>query len=256
MNNFSGKEKRVTCRLIVFCPFSQAKREADSGGAESVVFAIEGPAFSQYDFTPPDPDPDPDAAAAAAAGRGVVPPPPPLRLRVGGYPLFVASFADELSTEGHEVKTASSVWSCAVVLVKYLEYATAQASASRGPPLTGTSRVLELGAGTGLVGVAAARLIAAGGACRGAGACAGEVIITDVATVVPGLAKTISLNRAAEHQSSTARDASAADSIGSEGGSVDRRSLPARAAALDWTRAETDLAAIQPGAHPLFDVIL
>lgn len=229
----------------------------------------------------PQPEPSPPTAAAAAAA--------PLRLNVAGYPLYVASFADDLSAEGHEVKTASSVWTCAVVLVKYLEYTAAAAAADATKPSSSRSRatlprpllgpssvVLELGAGTGLVGVAAARLMAskakaASQATAGAGASgeggsggggggsgsgsgsgsdasnrSGEVIITDVGSVVPGLLQTIAANN----------NAAPDGSLGSGESASASSTLHARAAALDWTRAEADLAEIRRRQPAPFDVIL
>lgn len=206
---------------------------------------------------------------------------------MAGYPLYVASFADDLSAEGHEVKTASSVWTCAVVLVKYLEYTAAAAAADATKPSSSRSRatlprpllgpssvVLELGAGTGLVGVAAARLMASkakaasqatagagasgeggsggggGGSGSGSGSDAsnrsGEVIITDVGSVVPGLLQTIAANN----------NAAPDGSLGSGESASASSTLHARAAALDWTRAEADLAEIRRRQPAPFDVIL
>jgi hypothetical protein len=96
----------------------------------------------------------------------------------------------------------------------------------------GVLKVLELGAGTGLVGVAAARLLMlTGPATPTPTLVGGEVIISDVAEVVPQLQKTIEVNTGA------------LNGAGGDAGAP----LPARAAALDWTKAAADLAAIHRG---------
>lgn len=71
------------------------------------------------------------------------------------------------------------VWDAALVLTKYLEK-----QSTKSPFWLKGLRIVELGAGLGCVGIAAA--------CYG-----GDVIMTDLPEVVPQLEKTIDLNRAA-----------------------------------------------------------
>ena len=95
--------------------------------------------------------------------------------------------------------TGTMMWEAGVVLAKYLELVATFRRA----------RVIELGAGTGVLGLAAAAMGA-------------DVLLTDVADVVPTLAFNVDRNRA----------------------SVEAKGGRARAAALDWT----DCAALPDGA--------
>ena len=76
------------------------------------------------------------------------------------------------------MKTATTVWDCSIVLAKYLEYQNTHKS----PGFLQGKKVLELGAGTGLAGLASAALGAL-------------VTITDVEDVVPQLNRNIALNQ-------------------------------------------------------------
>ena len=87
-----------------------------------------------------------------------------------------------LDRERHTIQTASSVWDCAVALARFLH---------RNPANLGeVTRVLELGAGTGLVSIAAMRLLE-----QRAGGGGAEVVITDVPAVLPAIEANLLLNR-------------------------------------------------------------
>jgi hypothetical protein len=112
----------------------QAAQEAEAVAGAKVVLAIAGPAFANFDFTPPirpidgcTADVDGMIKPAAAAAAPALP--PPQRLLIGGTPIYVASEAASLTEAGHEVQTASSVWTCAVVLSKALEHMQQQGRA-------------------------------------------------------------------------------------------------------------------------------
>ncbi|KAG0265117.1 hypothetical protein BGZ95_003418 [Linnemannia exigua] len=78
----------------------------------------------------------------------------------------------------HTASTAKSVWDCSIVLGKYLE-----ALSNKTPGFWKGKRVLELGAGQGIVSLSAAAL----GAER--------VIMTDIDSAVPALQRGVHLNR-------------------------------------------------------------
>ncbi|KAF9153898.1 hypothetical protein BG015_002378 [Linnemannia schmuckeri] len=78
----------------------------------------------------------------------------------------------------HTASTAKSVWDCSIVLGKYLE-----TLANKTPGFWTDKRVLELGAGQGIVSLSAAAL----GAER--------VIMTDIDSAVPALQRGVCLNR-------------------------------------------------------------
>ena len=98
------------------------------------------------------------------------------------------------------------------------------------PRLSRSTRVIELGAGTGVAGIAAAVLLRH----NDPSARAGAVLLTDVAAAVPGLRHTIELNMGVGD--------------GTEG------PLPVTAGALDWTRCDEDLRAL--GETEPFDVVV
>ena len=142
----------------------------------------------------------------------------------------------------HTAKTGLSIWDGSVVLAKYLEHkdgattaVAAEASLSQPlpppppPSITAVARgdtndcvrglhVLEVGAGTGLVGIAAGLLSAR------------EVTITDLPFLLPRM------------RANVARNAAALKHAGCAGG--------VRALALDWTAAvPADVAALLPGVR-------
>lgn len=198
--------------------------------------ALPGPAFPSLDFHP------------EGLGR---------RLEIAGHAILVNPAAHPPKTTVHEILTATSVWNCAVVVAKYLELnqdirireAEAQKSditpqevdddgggRSNGAAAMGavklhridrSTKVLELGAGTGVAGIAAALLMRASSRDDSAH---GSVLLTDVAAAVPGLAYSVALNAG------------------------EPPDLPARAGALDWTRCEDDLKLL--GEDAPFDVVI
>ncbi|KAF9915027.1 Methyltransferase-like protein 21D [Lobosporangium transversale] len=87
----------------------------------------------------------------------------------------------------------STIWDAAIVLAKYLEKSNLLSIASSSTSATETPRsstpinVLELGAGTGIVGLAVARLLSAKGV-------EARVLLTDKENVVPLLSRNIQRN--------------------------------------------------------------
>ncbi|KAF9338175.1 Methyltransferase-like protein 21D [Linnemannia elongata] len=85
----------------------------------------------------------------------------------------------------------STVWDTAIVLSKYLEksniLATSSATASRSKRTT--LNILELGSGTGLVGLAVARMLSATGQKA-------KIVLTDKANVLPLLQRNMEKNPA------------------------------------------------------------
>jgi len=124
-------------------------------GSDAPPLMIEGPAFPALDFDP--------------EGRGT-------RLTIHGKPIVVEQHQDVGAEAAHTVQTAKRVWDCAVVLAKFLEQQDL-----RTPGFLKEKRAVEMGAGTGIVGLAAAHLGA-------------HVTITDVDSVVPALQKNAALN--------------------------------------------------------------
>ncbi|KAF9364813.1 hypothetical protein BGX34_000360 [Mortierella sp. NVP85] len=151
------------------------------------LLMIEGPKFSGFDFSPA-----PTAAVITSGtshqqesiwvpkpegtepfivnGRRIVLPDKEARVKKG-------SEQDDELLLSHTARTASSVWDCSILLSKYLE-----ALSDRMPGYWTGKRVLELGAGQGIVSFSAAAL----GAER--------VIITDVDSAVPSLQEGVKLN--------------------------------------------------------------
>ncbi|KAF9912398.1 hypothetical protein EC991_011090 [Linnemannia zychae] len=138
------------------------------------MLMIEGPKFASFDFTPSSQDGEP----YNINGRRIVLPP-----KVPNKDSDIGSDGDididkkdgpELS---HTASTAKSVWDCSIVLGKYLETLS-----NKTPGFWKDKRVLELGAGQGIVSLSAAAL----GAER--------VIMTDIDSAVPALQSGVRLN--------------------------------------------------------------
>ncbi|KAJ3215766.1 hypothetical protein HDU67_010336 [Dinochytrium kinnereticum] len=110
--------------------------------------------------------------------------------RDGGFftvidrPVFVEEVGEESGTERcdgethHTVLTALTVWDCSIVLAKFLE---AGLGGNGGFDVRGR-RVVELGSGRGIVGIAASILGA-------------RVTLTDVHTIIPDLKEIVALNQ-------------------------------------------------------------
>ena len=81
----------------------------------------------------------------------------------------------------------STIWDAAIVLAKYLERSPLIPSTTPSPPSPQPFRVLELGAGTGIVGLAVARLMQSR-------KIPGEVVLTDKENVLPILQKNVDEN--------------------------------------------------------------
>lgn len=168
------------------------------------------------------------------------------RFSVLGTPIYLApATRASLAAAEHEVQTASSVWDCSVVLAKFLEHA----QKTRLRPscvLHPETRAIELGAGTGLAGLATGILLANTQTVEYPSTTMnvntrGQVILTDVADVVGALNATIALNHG---QSSTCG--------GGNSAAIDDNKLPVSAAALDWTRLESDV----PKLGGIFDLVI
>eukprot|EP00037_Helgoeca_nana_P016822 m.158829 g.158829 ORF g.158829 m.158829 type:complete len:444 (+) comp23701_c0_seq1:118-1449(+) len=214
------------------------------------MLALPGPAFPSLDFSPD--------------GSG-----PGQRLEIQGRAIYADGRSHLPDTTVHEVLTSTSVWNCAVVVAKFLEknqhdsrtesdlrgsgtaprstehssggLESADRHGRRGAPtglarLTRASRVIELGAGTGVAGIAAAILMqhaddSSTTADAAAAEATGRVLLTDVGAAVAGLEHTITLNTRKEETG-----------------------LPVSAGALDWTRCEADLDTL--GETDPFDVVI
>nr|KAJ3420131.1 hypothetical protein HK105_006043 [Polyrhizophydium stewartii] len=154
------------------------------------------------------------------------------RFAVNGVPLFVATADDDdddsvpaLDTSlEHTTRTSESVWDGSLVLAKLLERQCAAGSCpSLGVRLAG-SRAIELGAGRGIAGMAAAALGA-------------NVVLTDIDPAIPPLERIVAINGLA----------AGAVAHGHIAGCIER------VAPLDWTASDAHLAALRP---PLFDLVL
>ena len=110
---------------------------------------------------------DKAAAWQTLAWRDVFSMAPYFKESVGGKPLRIKQ---ELQGELNGFGTGLTVWPAACVLLKHLEHQTA--SGSRALAHTNKPFVLELGSGTGAVGIAAAMLLQAG-----------RVVLTDMDNV-------------------------------------------------------------------------
>lgn len=169
-----------------------AKKAAEEAAVEkpSSVLLLTGPHFPFLDFSPDSQVPD-------------------LRFTVVGQSVYLSTEKSE-SAENHMVQTASSVWDCSLVLVKYLEKNVAQIF----DPFDRGLRIIELGSGTGLVGIGVGHLLQTR-SCHDL-----DIVVTDVASVVPSLLKNIQLNTFAG-------------------------AVPVRAAVLDWNNWRQDVAKLK-----------
>ena len=147
----TGAEKRAA---IV----EASQRSGAEEDSHAPRMMIEGPAFPSIDFDP--------------RGEG-------MRLTIAGHPVLLDQGRGVGEAEAHTVQTAKRVWDCAVVLAKFLEHRHVTS-----PGFLERQTVVELGAGTGIAGIAAAYL-------------GGEVTITDVGAVVEALEHNRGLNPAA-----------------------------------------------------------
>ncbi|KAF9969614.1 hypothetical protein BGZ73_007977 [Actinomortierella ambigua] len=133
------------------------------------MLLLEGPKFARFSFYPPtkdghDSEPHEHTPFTILGHRIVLAPPP------------TSPTANE--DDSHTARTASSVWDCSIVLSKYLE-----TLAVRHPGFWKSKRVLELGAGQGIVSMSAIALGAA------------SVTITDLESALPTIADSLRLNQ-------------------------------------------------------------
>ncbi|KAH7050626.1 putative methyltransferase-domain-containing protein [Linnemannia elongata] len=143
------------------------------------MLMIEGPKFSSFDFSSSSQDGEP----FEINGHRIILPPK----EAGGdstKDIEEGEQSDPQDTEevpppplSHTASTAKSVWDCSIVLGKYLE-----TLANKTQGFWTDKRVLELGAGQGIVSLSAAAL----GAER--------VIMTDIDSAVPALQRGARLN--------------------------------------------------------------
>eukprot|EP00730_Choanoeca_flexa_P011513 TRINITY_DN26963_c0_g1_i1.p1 TRINITY_DN26963_c0_g1~~TRINITY_DN26963_c0_g1_i1.p1 ORF type:complete len:274 (+),score=25.72 TRINITY_DN26963_c0_g1_i1:29-850(+) len=134
-------------------------------------------------------------------------------LTVNGSRILLAQTS--LDSDSHEVQTSTSVWDCAVVLLRILEHARNR-SCDCLPWLSNDSvrSALEVGAGQGLTGIGFNILFPDI-----------TTVITDVADVLPTLRANLELNHLTTENVS--------------------------AQALDWTRAKLDAARLVPQTYDL-----
>ncbi|KAG0241740.1 hypothetical protein BGW41_005394 [Actinomortierella wolfii] len=130
------------------------------------MLLLEGPKFARFSFHPP---------SIGSVETQDTP------FTILGHRIVLASSSDEnrdpLNDESHTARTASSVWDCSIVLSKYME-----TLAVRHPGFWKSKRVLELGAGQGIVSLSAIALGAA------------SVTITDLECNLPAIQDSIQLN--------------------------------------------------------------
>ncbi|KAG0041738.1 hypothetical protein BGZ83_001368 [Gryganskiella cystojenkinii] len=152
--------------------------------ATPTMLMIEGPKFSGFDFMPPAETKDDDALQAPPSrgepfyirGHRVLLPTKDQKTE-NGEDAASDKFNGVEDTISHTSKTAGSVWDCSILLSKYLE-----ALSERNSGFWSKKRVLELGAGQGIVSFSAAAL----GAER--------VVVTDVDSALSALRKGAQLN--------------------------------------------------------------
>eukprot|EP00039_Didymoeca_costata_P030456 m.29657 g.29657 ORF g.29657 m.29657 type:complete len:320 (-) comp8123_c0_seq3:51-1010(-) len=163
------------------------------------MLALPGPAFPQLNFDPPE-----DGTCSDDDKQ---------RLIILDQKIYLAPTNKEhLEASTHAVQTSSSVWTCAIVLVKYLEHIYLHSKELN--IINPGAKIVELGSGTGIVGIGASIILAHQGNSQPSG----HVYITDVAEVVPSMQNSIDLNSKSLETP-----------------------LPASGRALDWTKAESDL---------------
>ncbi|RKO93484.1 putative methyltransferase-domain-containing protein [Blyttiomyces helicus] len=135
------------------------------------MLLLTGPSWPQFDLIKPvNP-----SAESTLAGRFVI----------SNHAIYVDQEEEEDHHRSdtthlpHEIKTAYTVWDCSIVLAKFLEH---QQLLSRPDSVAVRGRtVVELGAGRGIVGMAAARLGA-------------RATLTDVEDVCPMLRRVVEIN--------------------------------------------------------------
>ncbi|KAJ1973146.1 hypothetical protein H4R35_004266 [Dimargaris xerosporica] len=142
---------------------------------------LPGPEWPTFDFFQPSTAHAwPDTLSACAAVPSLRQP-----FCIGGAPLYLKATTETDPTNDphqpatqpvdHTALTSTVVWDCSIVLAKFLEYQCERLVSLRN------RRVLELGSGQGLVGLAAARLGA-------------TVTLTDVEFAIPALTAITQLN--------------------------------------------------------------
>ncbi|RUS15253.1 hypothetical protein BC937DRAFT_92697 [Endogone sp. FLAS-F59071] len=141
---------------------------------------------------------------------------------IAGRPIYLSEKAEderqELESEEHTVRTAGSVWDCGIILAKYLEKQVASLALK-------DRRVIELGAGKSLPGLAAAVLGA-------------RVTLTDAPGVVPSIRRVVALN-----------GLDVPSRRPSEG-------IVEMVEALDWVYRDLYLPTILPAYAPPFDFVI
>ncbi|KAG0212837.1 hypothetical protein BGX28_005493 [Mortierella sp. GBA30] len=139
------------------------------------MLMIEGPKFSAFNFSP-----DPSGSSAGEFlvinGHRILLPQKKATPLAESEKEITSGHQDEDNLT-HTAKTAASVWDCSIVLSKYLE-----ALAEKSPEYWNGKRVLELGAGQGIVSFSAAAVGAR------------QVIITDIDSATQTLREGVALN--------------------------------------------------------------
>ena len=157
----------------------QRALEDEQNKEPTPILALPGPAFPSFDLSPP------SSSSASPPPSSLEQTPPPLRFTVAGTPVFVIEGGDLDGDNSHTSQTASSVWDCSFVLAKALERHIEERDATF---LKGKT-VVELGSGTGLLGVSVAALCGADSDSH--------VVLTDVPADTPNLEASIRANEEA-----------------------------------------------------------